>query len=229
MKHWTRAILPAALLTILLTAAICGQAAAQYYDGFDQQSWGYAHTPNALRIYFDETVELFNGPIPEIEMWWANSLTATPTAWLVMVSPSATTMSGWQCRFQATGQGTAGPLVLLGDGAVNAGTGDDFMVTYPVPRPMSGLHVPLLQCPLTLDAATMPPFPYGVMAFTIAPLSTGAPLLPGYHDGQGTFIPSTSLTSPWHGWGVPCMLLNSNDGVVQAEPSTWGGVKALYR
>jgi hypothetical protein len=42
-------------------------------------------------------------------------------------------------------------------------------------------------------------------------------------------IPSTSLTSPWHGWGVPCMLLNSNDGVVRAEPSTWGGVKALYR
>lgn len=212
------------VLSVLL---ICGKSQAQYYDGFDTQSWTYAHAPNALRIYFDETVALFNGPIPEIEMWWAESTTATPDAWLVLVSPGAPGMAGWQCRFRIEAQGTAGAPELLGDGAVNVGTGDDFVVSYPVPRPMSGLHVPLLRVHLSLDAGA--PFNYGQVAFYLTPLSNGTQTSPGYRDGNGAFIATPSLTSPFHGWDVPCMLLNSTIGVVNAEPTTWGGVKALFR
>ncbi len=214
------------IVSALLT--LCGAAQAQYYQDFDSIS--YARSPNALRVYFDETVSVNTGPIPDWIEYYTESVTATPQAYLVLINPSASTLAGWQCRFSIVGQGTAGAPMLLGPGAVNTGTGDDFIVSYPVPRPMPEIHVPLLQYQLALGAGTIPGhLRFGYMEFYIKPLASGTPASPGYRDGVGNFIATPSLTSPFHGWEVPCMMLNNVIGVVGAAPSTWGGVKALYR
>ena len=38
-----------------------------------------------------------------------------------------------------------------------------------------------------------------------------------------------TMTSYYYGWDVPCIALNTNQGVLASELASWDKVKSLYR
>ncbi|MBK8165038.1 MAG: hypothetical protein IPK64_03625 [bacterium] len=219
----------ACLCLATLFAGLCATtvpARAQDYSFLDDTE--YLAMGEGLRVYFDATVDLSFGGIIASPMYQAASTTATPSVWLVLVNPGAATMSGWQAQFRLTGEGSITSATVLGEGAANAGAGDDYLVTYASPRPTTDVHVPLLRLDLLVQTGGSGGFPFGEMFIYTAP-AAGGQAMPGWTTGAGAFRPTHSLTSAYHGWTYPCMTLNSPFGVTAIESDTWGGVKALFR
>jgi hypothetical protein len=216
----------ATVIAAFCAAAAAGPARAQDYSFLDDTE--YLARGEGLRVYFDATVEVAFGGIISSPMYQAVSTNTTPSVWLVLVLPGAATMNGWQAQFRIAGEGSVTSATVLGDGAGNAGSGDDYLVTYASPRPTTDVHVPLLRLDLLVQAGGTGGFPFGEMFMYTAP-AAGGQAMPGWTTGSGVFRPTHSLTSAYHGWTYPCMTINSFFGVTAVEPQTWGGVKALFR
>ncbi len=214
-----------ALVLLLLLPAL---AAAQSYDGFD--GCGYAGI-NGLRLYFDETVDTGCEGVLMNPAFFARSATQFVTAWLVLTTPTGQAMAGWQADLSIFGQGAVTGSTLLGAGAVNSGAGDTYLVSFPAPLPLDTVHNPLVSFDLVLQPGDIPwGLLWGRMEFWLAPAAGRPEADPGYTRADGAFVACHSLNSDFHGWGtVPYMLLNDLFGVTDAEPATFGGVKALYR
>lgn len=214
------------LLAIVAASVVPPPARAQDYEFLDYT--GYLSFGEGLRVYFDATVDVAFGGTLQSPMYQAASTTATPSVWLVLVNPGAATMNGWQARFSATGQGVVAAATVLGEGAVDAGAGDDHLVTYASPRPTTDVHVPLLRLDLLLQEGGIAYYQFGEMMFITAPAAGGASM-PGWTTGAGVFRPTHSLTSAYHGWAYPCLTLNSPYGVSDVQSRSWGDLKALFR
>lgn len=225
---WRPARLNVVILAAVLLAvtAPLSPARAQDYTFLDYT--GYLLGVDGMRVYFDASVDVAFGGTLQSPMYNAASTTATPSAWLVLVNPGAPAMSGWEARFDAVGQGSVSAVTLLGDGAANAGSGDDYLVTYASPRPTTDVHIPLLRLDLLLQVGGIGWYTFGEMFFHTAP-AAGGHAMPGWTTSTGAFRPSHSLTSAYHGWEYPCLTLNSNFGVTETDHYTWGAVKALFR
>ena len=222
LKHSSWGLLAAIFCLIALPAL------GQVYGGLDGCGGGYGN--NGLRVYFDESVDASCGGIIANPIHWAISSTPTPSAYLVLINPTASQLNLWQCDFRMEGQGVVLDSFFYGDPAANLGSGDTFVIFFNSPMPLEADHVPLARFDLALEAGTNPEsFPFGRMDFFLEPATGEDQEAPGYFNGSNQFIASHSLTSNFHGWDVPCMILNSNEGVTEVSPASWDHLKALYR
>lgn len=204
------------LIYLALVLLIAAPAAAQpNLDGFE---WTPYPQPDGYRIYFDASVTWEFGGIladPVLSFWQTQPAIE---AWLVLVDPTAAQLGGFRIGRRLEGGYTGLTEEVLGAPLSVQIDGDFLTVAYDPPLPLDGTPIALVHWTF-LNADV------GPVGFYLWPAPGDE--VPVYLDGQGGVVPASTYNGQYHEYAVPAAILNG--GVTPNEPSTWGGVKALFR
>jgi hypothetical protein len=169
--------------------------------------------PNMMGIYFDLNADVVNLP--------GAAPFSTIPAYVMVTNPNFDALYGYEFGYAVVGNGMMMNVVLNGPGAINVGTGTNYVV---------GLGSPLTTTEATL-VATMNFFYMDATGATVT-----FDLMPSEPSSNDLGLPTLLLANDQlitvgfsNGTGLGCATVNGSGDIVATETVTIDAVKSLYR